>query len=518
MVNKFLKLVREKIKKISGAGNKKPKEQHAAAHAHAAEQKKSEEVHTHGKDIHPHKRKFPEAQRKKFTKKPQPPVRHKDAGEKPVHKAHPAKPASQPAHKQFKEKEESLRKESKPAEKWDPASFNVPAEEGKARFHDFNLPDDLMHAIADLNFRYCTPIQKEILGPCLEGKDAFGQAQTGTGKTAAFLITIFSKLLANVKSGIRRPGAPRALIIAPTRELVIQIANDARALSKYTRLRIMEVYGGMDYNKQRSLLKKAPVDVLVATPGRLLDFQQKRELFLGSVETLVIDEADRMLEMGFIPDVRKIVRSTPPKIKRQTLLFSATLTDEVKRLSYQWTKDPVNIEIEPEKTAGESIEQIVYITSNEEKFNLLYNIITQQKLERVIVFANRRDETRMLEEQLAKSNISCKVLSGDVDQRLRLKTLNGFKAGEIKVLVATDVAGRGIHIDSVSHVINYTLPEDPEDYVHRIGRTGRAGASGISISFASEDDSFQIPAIEKFLGHKLICTYPPDELLKPIKL
>ena len=516
MVNKFLKLVREKIQKISGSGNKKEVEQKKVVPHVVSDQKKSEDAAPGRKSYYAPKRKNTGYENKRNeTAKPHHVVKHKEIKEQDQQKNYPKKTAS--PYRNNYNKKKPVRQEVKVIEKWDITSFDVPVETGKARFHDFNLSNELMHAIADLNFKYCTPIQKEILGPCLEGKDALGQAQTGTGKTAAFLITIFNKMLANSKSGVRRPGSPRALIIAPTRELVIQIANDARSLSKYTPLKIMEVYGGMDYTKQRNLLKRGVVDALVATPGRLLDFQEKRDLFLGSVETLVIDEADRMLDMGFIPDVRKIVRSTPPKIKRQTLLFSATLTEEVKRLSYQWTNEPVNIEIEPEKTAGESIEQIVYITSNDEKFSLLYNIINQQHLERVIVFANRRDETRMLEEQLAKVKISCKVLSGDVDQRLRLKTLSSFKAGEIKVLVATDVAGRGLHVDSVSHVINYTLPEDPEDYVHRIGRTGRAGASGISISFASEDDSFQLPAIEKFLGHKLKCVYPPDELLLPIQ-
>ncbi len=398
---------------------------------------------------------------------------------------------------------------------WDISKFQVQVQEGKTRFHDFNLPNEIMHAIADLGFQYCTPIQKEILTPALLGKDATGRAQTGTGKTAAFLITIFNKFLKDASKLNRRPGVPRALILAPTRELVIQIANDALLLSKYTSISIIEVFGGMDYNKQKIKLRKSPVDVIVATPGRLLDFMQKRDIFLGQVEILVIDEADRMLDMGFIPDVRKIIHSTPPKARRQTLLFSATLSTQVKRLSSSWTTDAINVEITPDKTAGESIEQIVYITSNDEKFNLLYNIITKQNLERIIVFTNRRDEAKGLENMLTKFGIGCKLISGEVDQRLRLKTLNDFKAGSIRVLVATDVAGRGIHVENISHVINYTLPDDPEDYVHRIGRTGRAGALGTSISFASEDDSFNIPAIEKYLGNKLNCIHPPEELISP---
>ncbi len=515
MENKLFKLVKEKIKRYYGKDIKKEEEPKEASDHKVSVQKKNNKVVSAEKSKYKPERKNRVSEKNSNARKSHPSGKRneeKDHEHKNVNKKRNPRP-----NKGKSAGKKHIHKEVKNEEKWDISNFNVPEEEGKTRFHDMKLPDVLMHAIADLNFKYCTPIQKEILGPCLEGKDAFGQAQTGTGKTAAFLITIFSKLLANPKSGVRRPGAPMALIIAPTRELVIQIANDARALSKYTKIKIMEIYGGMDYNKQRNRLLRNVVDVMVATPGRLLDFKEKRELFLRSVDTLVIDEADRMLDMGFIPDVRKIVKSTPQKMKRQTLFFSATLTDEVKRLAYQWTKDAINVVIEPEKTAGENIEQIVYITSNDEKFSLLYNIIKQQKLERIIIFANRRDETRKLEEQLARCGISCKVLSGDVDQRVRLKTLNGFKSGEIKVLVATDVAGRGLHVDSVSHVFNYTLPEDPEDYVHRIGRTGRAGASGISISFASEDDSFQIPAIEKFLGHKLNCIYPPDELLIPVK-
>jgi ATP-dependent RNA helicase RhlB len=408
--------------------------------------------------------------------------------------------------------------------KWELSLFDVPAQEGKMRFHDFNLPIEIMHAIFDLGFKYCTPIQKEILISTLKGIDATGRAQTGTGKTAAFLITIFNKFLCEsirdlpgkdkVQTRVQ-PGKPRALILAPTRELVIQIANDAKALGKYTTYGITEVFGGMDYRKQKVKLRSYHSDIVIATPGRLLDFMQKRDIFLDKVEILVIDEADRMLDMGFIPDVKKIIYNTPPKATRQTLFFSATLDTTVKRLALQWTKNAVNVEIEPEKPAGEMIEQLVYIVTDEGKFNLLYNILNKPEFTRVMVFTNRKDETRLLEDRLVKFGISCKVISGDIDQRQRLRTLNDFKAGNIRVLIATDVAGRGIHIEGVTHVINYTLPEDPEDYVHRIGRTGRAGASGISISFASEDDSFQIPAIEKLLGNKLICTYPPDDMLAP---
>ncbi|MDR3628070.1 MAG: DEAD/DEAH box helicase [Ignavibacteriaceae bacterium] len=441
--------------------------------------------------------------------------------EKEVVKAKEAVKAKAPVKAPVKAKEPAKVKEfdrevKKVPDNWDVSSFVVPVQEGKMRFHDLNLPVEIMHAIYDLKFQYCTPIQKEILSSALEGRDATGKAQTGTGKTAAFLISIFTKFLKDPPQGKMQPGRPRALIIAPTRELVIQIANDAKLLAKYTSINITEIFGGMDFRKQKSKLNRGPSDIIVATPGRLIDFMNKHDISLSGVEILVIDEADRMLDMGFIPDVRRIVHSTPPKAKRQTLFFSATLSSMVERLAVQWTKDAINVEIDSQMKAGDMIEQLVYIVTNDEKFPLLYNLITGQNLHRVMIFTNRKDETRVVEELLLKYGIDCKVLSGDIDQRVRLRTLDDFKAGKIKVLVATDVAGRGIHIADVSHVINYTLPEDPEDYVHRIGRTGRAGASGISISFASEDDSFQIPAIEKFLGNKLECTFPPEELLLPL--
>ena len=386
----------------------------------------------------------------------------------------------------------------------------MPEEAGKTRFHDFDLPDPILHAIADAGFQYCTPIQAEIMPSTLKGRDAFGRAQTGTGKTAAFLITVFTRMLANPLKGKTPSGTPRVLIIAPTRELVLQIADEARQLSAYCSFSIVTVFGGMDYEKQRRQLHSKPVDIVVATPGRLLDFKRRKDLDLGRVETLILDEADRMLDMGFIPDVRQIVYSTPHKDKRQTLFFSATLTPDVTRLSASWTRDPVSIEIEPEQVAVDTVEQLVYIITTDEKFALTYNIITRQNLERVLVFCNRRDETRRLAEMLDRYRIDCAVLSGEVPQNKRIRTLEQFKAGKIRVLVATDVAGRGIHIEGMDYVINFTLPHDAEDYVHRIGRTGRAGAAGTSISFACEEDSFYLPAIEEFIGRSLHCI-PPEE-------
>jgi len=397
---------------------------------------------------------------------------------------------------------------------WNPAEFDVPPEEGKVRFHDLDLPPDLMHAIYDLGFRYCTPIQAAILARTLAGADATGRAQTGTGKTAAFLISILTSFIRNPAPRPRPKGTPRALILAPTRELVLQIEKDARALSKYMDVTSLAVFGGMDYQKQQRRLKEGVVDIVAATPGRLLDFKRKGDIHLSKVEILVIDEADRMLDMGFIPDVRRIIESTPMKGKRQTLFFSATLTPEVARLASSWTRDAVEVDVTPPREITLStIDQMVYITTDEEKFTLLYNLITLLKWERVMIFANRRDETQFLRDRLAARGIRCGLLSGDVSQEQRLKTLEAFRSGRLQVLAATDVAARGLHIEGVSHVVNYALPMDPQDYVHRIGRTGRAGASGTSVSFATETEAYQLPDIEKFIGRELKAVNPEPELL-----
>lgn len=396
---------------------------------------------------------------------------------------------------------------------WDVSQFVVEPVAGKKRFHDLNLPLSLMQGIAELGYQYCSPIQAQVLPYTLDGYDAIGKAQTGTGKTAAFLITVITDLLRKPIEETRFIGEPRALVIAPTRELVQQIADDAKNLCKYTGLHVVSLIGGVDYEKQQKQLDASVVDIVVATPGRLMDFHERNKVFLDMVEILVIDEADRMLDMGFIPQVKRIISHTPKKNFRQTLLFSATFTQDIINLSERWTHDPVRIEIEPESVAADTVEQKVFIVSTDEKFALLKNIISADDVESVIIFANRRDETRRLFEKLQKAGFKVGILSGDVPQQKRSKTLEMFKGGKLKVLVATDVAGRGIHIDGISHVVNYTLPEDPEDYVHRIGRTGRAGSEGVSISFACEDDAFLLPNIEELLGRKLKAELPPEELL-----
>ncbi len=401
-------------------------------------------------------------------------------------------------------------------EAWDETSFNVPLTEGKTRFHDLNLPKDIFRAVFDLGFQYCTNVQADVLPKSMIGEDITAQAQTGTGKTAAFLITIFNHVLKNPFNEKQNPGTPRALILAPTRELVLQIEKDARGLSKYSQISILSLLGGMDYRKQQSMLRNKPCDILICTPGRLIDFMEKKLVNLGKVEILIIDEADRMLDMGFIPSVKNIVRHTPPKADRQTMFFSATLTGDVKRLAESWTRNASEIIIKPDEVAGESIEQITYITTIDEKPTLLYNLIMQKNLERVLVFVNRKDDAKRVKAKFDIYGISCALLSGDIEQNQRIKRLEKFREGQIRVLVATDVASRGIHVEGISHVINYNMPQDVEEYVHRIGRTGRAGATGTSISFADEDDSYEIKKLEEFLGKKIEVKFPEDELLIPI--
>ncbi|BBB26415.1 ATP-dependent RNA helicase RhlB [Amphritea japonica ATCC BAA-1530] len=404
----------------------------------------------------------------------------------------------------------------KPAKAWSRDQFPVEPVEGKQRFHDFDLPDAVMHAIADLNFKYCSDIQSATLIESLEGRDMIGKAQTGTGKTAAFLISIITDLLDYPLEHKAAKGVPRALIIAPTRELALQIASDAEETGKYADISVVALVGGMDYEKQRKQLAVRPVDIIVATPGRLIDFIRSSSVDLGDVEVLVLDEADRMLSMGFIPDVRTIIRHTPRKGDRQTLLYSATFTDDIMNLAQQWTVDAKVIEIAPEQKSTDSVKQLVYLVSRQDKYKLLRNFMQLNQLHRVIVFGNRRDETRRLAERLQKDGLKAALMSGEIAQQKRLKTLEDFREGRINILVATDVAGRGIHVDAISHVINYSLPEDADDYVHRIGRTGRAGSKGTSISFATEDDAFLLPEIEEVAGVKMECVYPDPNLLEPV--
>lgn len=395
---------------------------------------------------------------------------------------------------------------------WSLDQFEVTPMPGKSRFHDFDLPLRVMRGIAEQKFEYCTPIQEKALKDVLAGKDLVGKANTGTGKTAVFLLTIFSRLLGGKKN---RNGQPRALVLAPTRELVVQIAKDGGKLAKYCNLTVRSAYGGVDYQKQLDILANRSCDLLVATPGRLLDFMGKGVVDLSRCKILVLDEADRMLDMGFIPDVRRIVGRLAPKEQRQTMMFSATVPDDVQRLASQWCVKPTVVEAEPEQVAVETVEQTVYLTTAEEKYAVLYNLISSHPEEKIMVFANMKNEAKRLADRLQRNSIDCVLLSGDVAQNKRMKRLENFRTGRVKILVATDVAGRGIHIDGITFVVNYTLPYEPEDYVHRIGRTGRAGAAGKAVSFACEEGSFYLPEIEEYIERKLECVVPEDSLLVP---
>jgi ATP-dependent RNA helicase RhlB len=457
------------------------------------------------------------AKRPPTTQEQRKPLQRKEPGTGGHHKFQKKETREEYAARHARRKQQQAVPIEAPVQQsWDHSVFKVPVADGKTRFHDFNLPDELMHAIYDLTFQYCTPVQAETLVKSLAGEDVTAQAQTGTGKTAAFLITMFSHFLKQPVKGKRHNGTPRSLILAPTRELVMQIERDARAIGKYVPSNILALYGGIDYNKQQEALRAELTDVLICTPGRLLDFKRKHLVDLSKVEILVLDEADRMLDMGFIPQVRSIVLSTPPKARRQTMFFSATMSSDVRRLADSWTRQAVEVSITPENVAVDSVDQITYITTQAEKPTLLYNLIMQKHLERVLIFANRRDEARRLKETLETYGISCTLLSGEVDQQQRIRRLERFREGKVRVLVATDVASRGLHVEAISHVINYNLPQDTEEYVHRIGRTGRAGASGTSISFADEFDSYELPKLEEFLGTKVKCVYPDERLLTPI--
>lgn len=388
----------------------------------------------------------------------------------------------------------------------------IPPAEGKMRFLDLPLDESVQFGIQDAGFEYCTPIQAMTLPGLLEGRDLAGKAQTGTGKTAAFLLAVFTKLLKNPRESAK-PGQPRALVLAPTRELAIQIHKDAEALGLFTGLNNVVVFGGMNHEQQRRQLE-APVDVLIGTPGRVIDYSRSSTLDLRKVEILVIDEADRMLDMGFIPDIKRIVAHLPHKQDRQTLLFSATLEDSILRLASGWLVDPIIMESEPEKMVSDDIEQTFYSVLREEKLALTLHILNHEEYERVIIFGNRKDVNLRLQHDLERFGFRVPVLSGDIPQDKRIKILEKFRKGTEKVIIATDVAARGIHVDNVSLVVNYDLPERPEDYVHRIGRTGRAGHKGKSISFLCEYGAYYLPDIEELLGVQFNSTLPPEEMLK----
>ena len=375
------------------------------------------------------------------------------------------------------------------------------------RFDELKLPEQLQLGIAEAGFTICTPIQERTLPITLEGTDIAGQAQTGTGKTAAFLITLFTRLLKSANPTVK----PRALILAPTRELVVQIEADAQLLGGHCGLVVQAIYGGVDYMKQKNALRDG-ADIIVGTPGRLIDYLKQKIYSLKGIEMLVIDEADRMFDLGFIADLRFILRRLPPFDKRQNLMFSATLNPRVMELAYEFMNMPVKVSVTPENMTAERVEQLLFHCSRKEKFPLLLGLLRRDGMERTMIFINTKREAEHLHNLLNANGFPCRVISGDVEQRKRMRILDDFKEGKLPILIATDVASRGLHIEGVSHVINYDLPQDCEDYVHRIGRTARAGAEGKAISLADEDGAFFLEAIEEFIKNRIPTEWADDEL------
>lgn len=382
-------------------------------------------------------------------------------------------------------------------------------------FSSLHLPEALQKGLADASFERCTPIQAQTLPQALAGLDVAGQAQTGTGKTAAFLVAMYARLMREPPLASRNSNAPRALIIAPTRELAVQIHRDAEVLGSHTGLQLGLAFGGVDYEKQRHHLERG-VDILIGTPGRIIDFVKQRVIDLRSVQVLVLDEADRMFDLGFIADIRYILRRLPEPQARLNMLFSATLSHRVLELAYEHMNDPTLVRIEPDKMTVDRVRQVIYYPANEEKPRLLVGLLKYMDPRRSMVFVNTRRAAEEIEALLRANDINAEAISGDVPQRKRLRMLRDFHEGTLSVLIGTDVASRGLHIPDVSHVFNYDLPQDPEDYVHRIGRTARAGTEGDAISFGCEEYVISLPDIEAYIGRKLPVAPVASEMLPEI--
>ncbi|MCB1773946.1 MAG: ATP-dependent RNA helicase RhlB [Gammaproteobacteria bacterium] len=383
------------------------------------------------------------------------------------------------------------------------------------RFDDFPFSQAIIDGIRDAGFEFCTPIQAQTLPIALDGRDLAGQAQTGTGKTAAFLLAILHLLDQEPADISRRPNQPRSLVLAPTRELAVQIYNDACVLAAHTGLKVRVVYGGTGYDSQRKSLEEG-VDILIGTPGRIIDYFKQRVFDLRAVQILVLDEADRMFDLGFIKDIRFLLRRCPEADRRQAMLFSATLSYRVTELAYEHMNNPQKIVVEAEQITADRVRETAYMVANDEKVPLLIGLMRGFENARVIVFINTKREADKVWGFLEGNGHPAAILSGDVPQKKRLSLLKRFASGEVSVLVATDVAARGLHIEGVTHVINYDLPEDAEDYVHRIGRTARAGAEGDAISFVCETYAFSLPDIERYIEHKVPVGAISSEMLAEI--
>jgi ATP-dependent RNA helicase RhlB len=374
-------------------------------------------------------------------------------------------------------------------------------------FTEFDLAQEVLKGIETAGFTDCTPVQAMALPITLKGNDVAAQAQTGTGKTATFLITIFNHLISVPKA---KTAGPYALIIAPTRELTVQICEEARVLGSHTNFKVLPVFGGIDYLKQQKALRTG-TDIVVATPGRLIDYMKQKVFSPNNVRILVVDEADRLFDMGFIKDLRFILRRLPRHTRRQSMLFSATLSYGVMELAYEYMNNPEEVFADPEQITVEEIDQVLYHVGNNVKPNLLLGLLKREKWNRLLIFANTRTGVEMLARKLRDNGFAAVGITGTVQQKKRLKIMQRFKAGEVKILVATDVASRGIHVEDIDIVINYDIPQDPEDYVHRIGRTGRLGKTGKAIMLACEKYVYHLEAVEKFIGEKIKVEWAEDD-------
>ena len=376
-------------------------------------------------------------------------------------------------------------------------------------FDDIELPEPIRRAIDDLGFSRLTRVQAEVLPISLTGRDVVAQAQTGSGKTAAYLLTIFAHILEVPRT--TPPETPRALIVAPTRELAVQIANDAEGLGHHAAIQSHVVFGGLDYRRQREILERG-TDLLIGTPGRLIDYHKKGSYSLRGTEMVVIDECDRLFDMGFAEDLRWILRKTPHPTERQSMMFTATLSQRVMTLGWRQMNDPVEVIVRSEHLTPDTIHQVLYHVATREKLSLLLGLLKRELGTRTMIFVNTRYRARQLVDDLRRHGFVARDLTGNVVQTKRLKVLDDFRDGRLPILVATDVASRGLHIEGVSHVVNYDLPQDSEDYVHRIGRTARVGAEGKAITLACEDYVYSLDAIQRYVGYELPTEFAGDEL------
>jgi ATP-dependent RNA helicase RhlB len=381
-------------------------------------------------------------------------------------------------------------------------------------FDDVDLPEPIRRAIDDLGFTNLTKVQAEVLPISLAGRDVVAQAQTGSGKTAAYLLTVFTHLLRVPKTS--PPETPRALIVAPTRELAVQISNDAEDLGHHAGIRTHVVFGGLDYRKQREILERG-TDLLVGTPGRLIDYHKKGSYSLKKTEMVVIDECDRLFDMGFAEDLRWIMRRMPHPKDRQSMMFTATLSQRVMTLGWRQMNDPAEVVVSAEQLTPDSIHQVLYHVATREKLSLLLGLLEREGSSRTMIFVNTRYRAQRLVDDLRRHGYSARGLTGNVVQTKRLRVLDEFRDGKLPILVATDVASRGLHIEGVSHVINYDLPQDSEDYVHRIGRTARVGAEGKAITLACEDYIYSLDAIQRYVGFELPTEFAEDDIYAEVR-